>query len=93
MADSVYTGVRSLDITKCFDAINHKILLAKMELYGVQSNSILSWFGSYLTGRQQTVFCLNILYCKREIQIGIPAHFVLYVNDSNMHVYHITFTR
>ena len=37
------TAVCSFDITKCFDTINHSILLKKMEYYGLQSENI-KWF-------------------------------------------------
>ena len=37
---TVLTAVCSFDITKCFDTINHAILLKKMEYYGSQSENI-----------------------------------------------------
>ena len=48
------TGACLLDITKCFDSINHDILLKKLEMYGFQDVE-LTWFKSYLYNRQQLV--------------------------------------
>ena len=40
-----------LDLSKCFDVVNHSKLIQKLELYGVDSN----WFTSYLSNHYQHV--------------------------------------
>ena len=43
--DNSLTGACLLDISKCFDSINHEILLKKLEMYGITGNE-LDWFSS-----------------------------------------------
>ena len=40
-----------IDLSKCFDVIDHQILLQKMQLYGIET----SWFAAYLQGHTQSV--------------------------------------
>ena len=52
--DCALTGTCLLDISTCFDSINHTIRLKKSEMYGITSSE-LTWLSSYFRGRKQVV--------------------------------------
>ena len=60
ITDGNLTGVCSFDITKCFDTINHAILIKKMSFYGFKDHAP-TWFQSYIYEREQMVSCQNQL--------------------------------
>jgi hypothetical protein len=76
ISDKIFTGICLLDISKCFDSIDHKILLTKLKAYGID-NIQHKWFSSYLHNRSQKVVCQNKISPESRINIGVPQGSVL----------------
>ena len=76
-----------LDFTKAFDTVNHKILLQKLDYYGIRGTA-LKWFDSYISKREQYVDFEGVSSTKKFISCGVPQGsilgpllFLLYIND------------
>ena len=74
--DNSLTGACLLDISKCFDSMNHEILLKKLEMYGITGIE-LDWFSSYLKNRKQMVFFQQDSSDFQEVYSGVPQGSVL----------------
>lgn len=55
-----------LDMSKAFDFVNHKLLLTKLEKYGIRGQALL-WLESYLIGRMQCVEIVKLTDQNRNI--------------------------
>ena len=65
-----------LDFSKAFDAVDHDILLKKLEKY-VFHGAALDWFRNHLSNRLQYV-TYNVAKCEREIiKRGVPQGSIL----------------
>ncbi len=66
-----------LDLSAAFDTVNHIRLLNRLEnVFGV-SETVLTWFRSYLTDRQQFVYMNGSRSEKGPVRTGVPQGSIL----------------
>ena len=88
MDKSLLNIVAFLDLKKAFDTIDHKILIEKLNMYGIKRHS-LGLLESYITNQSQKCFTNGTLsHSKLIIKCGIPQgsilgplFFLVYIND------------
>jgi hypothetical protein len=93
MNNKMIVGGLFCDLQKVFDCVNHKILLQKLEFYGIVGK-FKTLIESYFNRRYQKVIlgCITSYNCissdREEIKCGVPQgsilgplFFLLYIND------------
>ena len=65
-----------IDLRKAFDTVNHKILLKKLEHFGIRGTNF-TWFQNYLKNRTQCTLANNICSPMSKVNCGVPQGSVL----------------
>ena len=76
MDQGKFVGFLSVDISKAFNSLIHKVLLGKLDSLGV-SNQTLCWFKSYHSERKQSVVINGSVSGPCPVQLGVPQGSIL----------------
>ena len=74
--DKKIVGAVLMDLSKAFDCVPHDLLLAKMEAYGFEFNTLV-FFYSYLKRRRQNVKINNVFSAFQILLAGVPQGSIL----------------
>ena len=66
-----YTIGIFVDLSKAFDTVDHKILISKLNHYGIRGTPLM-WFKDYLSDRKQTVKFNETVSSKMTVTCGVP---------------------
>ena len=69
-------GAVLTDLSKAFDCLQHDLLIAKLNAYGFDLNSLKLLY-SYLSGRKQSVKINQVFSCLMDILYGVPQVSIL----------------
>ena len=85
--DGFINAMCLIDLTKCFDTIDHNLLTKKLERYGIKGSE-LRWFSNYLSDRTQAVQINNVMSDFKPLLTGVPQGsvlgpilFLIFIND------------
>jgi len=87
MHDGLQTDILVMDFSKAFDKVCHRLLIHKLERYGINTKTI-EWIRSFLKNRKQQVVLNGVSSKEVDVLSGVPQGsvvgpclFLLHIND------------